>query len=139
MEYQEMKREAEWFSQGLIRQNKGESASITNNIYISTYTVNGSQLFSIRLNEMSNRVNDVDFVTTMFLVNELCSASYHSTISGLKLRQGSFEIHWPGRLNIGRVFNTFTRENEKANSDLQKSLVMSLCEEWVERYSGGLQ
>ena len=81
--------------------------AISNEIFVSIDNIDDkSSKFSVRLNQISNRISNVDYITMMFLVKELSSIAYNN--SGYKLDiVATPEVHWPGIKFMNQTFHEF--------------------------------
>jgi hypothetical protein len=117
---------------------KAESGSIKKNtVLVSKYSVNGQMKYSVRHNEISNRINDLDFVELLFLVYELHSRPYFVTSSGLSLTNGHTEIIWPEKKSMVNLLSRFKTLTVTAISEERKAAAMKVCKDWSDTFSKG--
>jgi hypothetical protein len=81
--------------------------AFSNEIFVSIDEIDAkSSKFSVRLNQISNRISNVDYVTMLFLVKELSSIAYNN--SGYKLDVvAKPTVHWPGIKFMDQTFHGF--------------------------------
>ena len=99
-----------------------------NHIYISYYFTGGNILFSVRYNEMNNRVNNLELTTMLFTVKELMKKD----ISDEMPRNFSF---WPARSNgLAAIYSTFVpytyyKVHRMSSNDRPNPLI-ARCKAW---------
>lgn len=109
----------------------GKTASnIQHDIYVSVHTFDGETKYSIRLNELDNRINDVEFTLAFFIVNELTKRNYVTVRNGLNLTKAKTQMFWPRIRNIQNIFQKFASAVAIANNELRQELVISKSNDW---------
>lgn len=88
--YQELQRACHGIATKLRMQSESKKKL---NIYVSRYEAYGRTWYSIRVNEMRNRKNQLTRAQMLMVLKEL-SSSIFSTSSGLLLFGGSSRIFW---------------------------------------------
>lgn len=109
--------------------------AISNEIFVSIDNIDDkSSKFSVRLNQISNRISNVDYITMMFLVKELSSIAYNN--SGYKLDiVATPEVHWPGVKYMKATFQSFNYQSSTYKEIPERhELVVANCKLTEKRF-----
>jgi hypothetical protein len=100
-------------------------------IYVSKYfDINKNLKFSVRLNEIGNRINELDTTMLFHVVNALSNRIYNSTSGGLMISTENKNIFWPRISNISLYYQRFCRLKKNERTDLATCVLMSACDKW---------
>lgn len=100
-----------------------------NQVYISKYGKN----FSIRLNELKNRVSGLDAIFLFFILHEFSNNKYRVELPGMDLSayKAPLSVFWPKDINIKKYFSLFQRAIPTSPSDLKKRIFIQYCEDLI--------
>lgn len=127
MKYESLKGWANIISSSLKMKKVGED----NELFVSVYTVSGAPRFSVRLNNVDNRRNNINTTELLFLVHEIINNNSFKTPKGLNLSHSSnIEIFWPERSGLQAIYKKFSHEYASANSALRQELLIEACGKW---------
>jgi hypothetical protein len=109
---------------------KNKKVKDHNKVFVSIYLESGVPKFSLRLNDIDNRVKNLTLKELLLLVFEINKSNSYRTPGGLSLSHGSVEVFWPEGKGMSVIYDKFKREYLSANSFLRQELLISSCEKW---------
>lgn len=111
---------------------KNNPTNQVKDIYVSNYNhESGIKKYSIRVNSIDNRINDLDLTLLFFVLDELVNRDYQVTPGGLKISSRKAEIFWPMHTGIQLKFYKFSKLKTIATNDTRKSILISECQDWA--------